>query len=64
MLFYVDSRKCEVILSFDIFRYNHILTQTTDVEQQLIKKKLVSIDEDIKRGETVILWDSEGIRIC
>ena len=40
--------------------YNQILTQTTDVEQQLIKKKLEMIDADIKKGETVILWDSEG----
>ena len=30
------------------------------MEQQLIKKKLELIDADIKKGETVILWDSEG----
>ena len=44
-------------------RYNEILTQTTDVERQLIKKRLAIIDEQINKGETVVLWQGEGTSI-
>ncbi|KAK7067107.1 hypothetical protein SK128_011277 [Halocaridina rubra] len=41
--------------------YNHIRTHTNEVEISLIKKEMNEIDENIKKAETELTWNSNGV---
>lgn len=43
-----------------LLRYNHIKTNTNDVEFNLIKKEMEDIDADIEKAEAELTWNSEG----
>lgn len=48
---------------FKLFRYNHIRTNTNDVEFSLIRKEMDSIDADIEKGQRTLTWNSDGERL-
>lgn len=41
-------------------RYNHIKTNTNDVEFNLIRKEMEDIDGDIHKAEMELTWNSES----
>lgn len=41
-------------------RYNHIKTNTNDVEFNLIRKEMEEIDTEIQKAESELTWNSEG----
>lgn len=43
-----------------LFRYNHIRTNTNDVEFSLIRKEMDDIDAEIAKGQKTLTWNSDG----